>query len=416
MFKKLIVTTCCLLVLVTDYSQSVFTNNDGMVHIDSSAVLYVEGDVLVENSGVIENSGTIFVQNDWTNNSQFNVFLNSLPGLVHFFGGNQSVKGTTPTLFHKVETSNSAVKSIEVETWVEQELVMNNSQIQLNAQKLHLFNPDPTSLKWNNGFIAGDSIGGYFLRSVNQSQLYWFPVGNERLLNTYRAVSFLPTTADSSVIGVRLAAENASFDYTGIAHTGAEGPYSFDNRIQSIAAANTNFYHHITSFYGKANGVSNIYYFNSDEIESREFNSVAQWNEARGKWKMTEFSPFLANQFTAIQSPDNVMTIQSLDFENEVYALAIRRNKNINVPQIFSPNNDGVNDVLLAYGDDITKFQFVIYNRWGQKVFESNDPSVGWDGRHNGADAQPGVYVYIVSAEIEDIGPVSNKGDITLVR
>lgn len=124
-------------------------------------------------------------------------FLNSLPGTVEFFGGNQSIKGTTPTRFNKLITTNLSVKNIEVETWIESELAINNSEIQLNANHLHLFNTNPGSLTWNNGFISGDSIGGYFLRSVDRSQNYWFPVGSNVLPNSYRAVSFLPKTSDS---------------------------------------------------------------------------------------------------------------------------------------------------------------------------------------------------------------------------
>lgn len=416
MLKKFIIITIAVVSHFSVWTQTTLTNTDGLLHIDSNASIYVEGDVLVEGTGLIENSGTIFVQNNWTNNSLFNVFTGSLPGTVELMGGNQSIRGSNPTRFYSLVTSNPAQKSIEVDTWVEKELDIQNSEIQLNSNRLQLVNPDPNSLTWNNGFIAGDSIGGYFLRSVNSTQTYWFPVGNNLLANSYRAVSFLPRSSDSTVIGVRLAAENAEFDFTGTSVTGAAGPYPFSQRAANIAGANTNFYHHIARFYGSANGISSIYYFDSDEIGPSEFNSISQWKNSSNRWEVDDFDQNTSVSIPSIGTPENVMFAQALDFSNDIYALTVRRELDILVPQIFSPNNDGVNDVLLALGDDIVSFQLLIYNRWGELVFESTDPNKGWDGKFKGSNAQQGVYVYVLNAELKDIGEVNKKGDITLVR
>lgn len=110
------------------------------------------------------------------------------------------------------------------------------------------------------------------------------------------------------------------------------------------------------------------------------------------------------------------MFAQSLDFTNDIYALTVKQELDINIPQIFSPNGDGVNDDLLALGDDIIKFQMLIYNRWGELVFESTDPNRGWNGKYKDINAQQGVYVYVLNAELKDVGPINKKGDITLVR
>ena len=416
MRNKLLIIKIFVILVCHSFGQTSLTNNDGLIHIDTNASIYVEGDVLIENTGVIENSGTIYVQNDWTNNSSFNVFLNSLPGTVSFFGGNQSIKGSTPTKFYRIVTSNSAVKSIEVNTWVEDSLALTNSEIQLNSNQLHLFNPNPTSLTWNDGFIAGDSIGGYFLRSVNRSQTYWFPVGSNTLANTYRAVSFLPRSSDSSVIGVRLAAENAGFDFTGISSTGATGPYPFTQNAPNIREANTEFYHHIARFFGNTNGLSSIYYFNSDEIASKDFNSVSQWKNTRSRWEVDEFQANTSASIPFIRTPEKVMFAQSLNFTDDIYALTVKQELDVNVPQIFSPNGDGKNDILYALGDDFLTFEMLIYNRWGELVFQSNDPNKGWDGKFKGVNAQAGVYVYVVNAEIKETGMINKKGDVTLVR
>jgi gliding motility-associated-like protein len=90
---------------------------------------------------------------------------------------------------------------------------------------------------------------------------------------------------------------------------------------------------------------------------------------------------------------------------------------NVGVPSGFSPNGDGNNDLLLVRGKIvIDKMEFTIYNKYGQKVFETTDIDQGWDGRHNGEDLNPGVFVYYVNVTFIDGTEDLLKGDVTLVR
>ena len=86
------------------------------------------------------------------------------------------------------------------------------------------------------------------------------------------------------------------------------------------------------------------------------------------------------------------------------------------VPNAFSPNNDGRNDVLMVRGFGIAKFNLKIFNRWGQLVFESNDPTIGWDGRFKGAIQPMDAYAYAVSVEFSDGTKTNKTGNITLLR
>jgi len=86
------------------------------------------------------------------------------------------------------------------------------------------------------------------------------------------------------------------------------------------------------------------------------------------------------------------------------------------IPNIFSPNNDGVNDVLYVYGSNIKEMHFKIYNRWGEKVFETETQSSGWDGTFKGKNAAQGVYVYSLKALIVNGDEVNLKGNVSLVR
>jgi gliding motility-associated-like protein len=76
-----------------------------------------------------------------------------------------------------------------------------------------------------------------------------------------------------------------------------------------------------------------------------------------------------------------------LDFEN--------CETKIFIPNAFSPNGDGINDLFQAKGENFQLTQMLIYNRWGEQVYRSNTPY--WDGRIKGKKAQQGVYFYLIS-------------------
>ncbi|MCB0662511.1 MAG: gliding motility-associated C-terminal domain-containing protein, partial [Saprospiraceae bacterium] len=97
--------------------------------------------------------------------------------------------------------------------------------------------------------------------------------------------------------------------------------------------------------------------------------------------------------------------------------------KNIFVPSAFSPNGDGINDIFTLYGDvDAVKMNtFMIFDRWGNLVFEATDmelgqPNLGWDGTYKGKPMDPAVFVYYAEIEFANGETEIFKGDIGLVR
>lgn len=72
-------------------------------------------------------------------------------------------------------------------------------------------------------------------------------------------------------------------------------------------------------------------------------------------------------------------------------------------PNVFTPNGDGLNDVFLPIGTNISEEYYIleIYNRWGEQVFISTNPSIGWDGTFKGQVAQTGIYNYKLTYIIE---------------
>ncbi len=86
------------------------------------------------------------------------------------------------------------------------------------------------------------------------------------------------------------------------------------------------------------------------------------------------------------------------------------------VPTAFSPNGDGLNDSFRVMGSHIAEIRLIVYDRWGEKVFESTTPGEGWDGTFKGKVLPPDVYGYYV--ELTCIGgeKFSKKGNVTLFR
>jgi gliding motility-associated-like protein len=87
------------------------------------------------------------------------------------------------------------------------------------------------------------------------------------------------------------------------------------------------------------------------------------------------------------------------------------------IPSAFTPNGDGLNDVFKpAASRSLKKYRFQIYNRWGQKIFETNDISKGWNGSYNGKNLERGAFIWHCIYQFEGEGEKMKKGTVTLIR
>lgn len=88
----------------------------------------------------------------------------------------------------------------------------------------------------------------------------------------------------------------------------------------------------------------------------------------------------------------------------------------VDVPNGFSPNSDGKNDILLVKGEGIVAMNFVIHNRYGQQVFKSDSQDVGWDGTFKGKPENPGVFAWYLEYTLIDGSTNLKKGNVTLIK
>ena len=120
----------------------------------------------------------------------------------------------------------------------------------------------------------------------------------------------------------------------------------------------------------------------------------------------------------------------TIEVSNEGHCRAMDRisvfvlcnNANVFVPNTFSPNGDGANDIFYPRGSGVFKIlNLKVFNRWGQIVYDrsninANDPTVGWDGTYKGNVLSPDVFVYVLQVVCENNSILTFKGNIALLK
>lgn len=93
------------------------------------------------------------------------------------------------------------------------------------------------------------------------------------------------------------------------------------------------------------------------------------------------------------------------------------------IPNAFIPNKSGPgsgnilnNEVFLPISEKVTTFQMMVFNRWGELMFESTNPEVGWDGYYKGRLCPQDVYIYRITVEYENGRKMTRTGDVNLLR
>jgi gliding motility-associated-like protein len=96
--------------------------------------------------------------------------------------------------------------------------------------------------------------------------------------------------------------------------------------------------------------------------------------------------------------------------------IIVQQEFNLYIPNAFSPDGDGINEVFRAEGTGVREFTLRVYDRWGELLFETDDMGRSWDGTYNGAPAQPGVYVWQLRVKALIGEAYDRMGHVTLVR
>ena len=182
------------------------------------------------------------------------------------------------------------------------------------------------------------------------------------------------------------------------------GPYSINFDVQPAGAGTIK----INSYTPQTYSWTGSYFGNIETTLQAFANSGYLFDH----WEMNNHSPnpniVTDSVGLTFVTSDNVIAVFRLPSEPRGGVAA-------GVPTAFSPNGDGVNDILYVLGS-VQNMDFEIYNRWGQVVFHTDNRSVGWDGTFDGKALNPGVFAYHLTGKLANGTAVDNKGNITLVR
>jgi gliding motility-associated-like protein len=151
-------------------------------------------------------------------------------------------------------------------------------------------------------------------------------------------------------------------------------------------------------------------------FKDESFNAVQWW------WNFgdatTDVVQFPEHIYTQVGTYTVELMVESADGcrDTSWQLLEVDDNYAFWIPNSFTPNNDGTNDVFMVKGFGYSGFTMIIFNRFGERIFSTSNDSAGWDGRIDGEDAVMGVYVYQV--EMQDVfgTPHTYNGHLTLVR
>lgn len=159
------------------------------------------------------------------------------------------------------------------------------------------------------------------------------------------------------------------------------------------------------------------------ESISFEYDGDAPLNDAEFSWSLGNGEFPDGPSSVAIYNTDGTfqvcLTVAALNSDCESQTcedILIDSQTAIGVPNAFSPNGDGQNEIFKVEGFGIVEFDFQIFNRWGNLLFETSDVASGWDGRYKGREQDIGVYVYKVQAVLLGGKTFEKKGNFTLLK
>lgn len=372
--------------------------NNGLPISNKDIDVIIRGNVIHRNEGSINNTGHFYITGDWTNNnSSAIIFAAGQPGWVHLTGGTQTINGTKSTYFNKLETSGTGIKQLSgVDATVEDTLALNDLEFSTGNNTLSVTGTGTGLITRTSGFVSSTG-DGWLARNTNASSTYIFPVGSNAPALRYRPVDITPSSASQNTFKVRMANADAT----------TEG---YDRSVKDgiLGEINPIFYHRIARTDGSSPSDITLYF---DKSTDGEYVSMTKWKSSL-KWQnITDIN--LINNY----SMSGLKKIAWDDFSPVPFAIAKEvEGQSVFVPNMFTPNADGKNDILRVRGRGIDYIHIMIFDRWGEKVYESNDVSTGWDGNYNGAPMNSGVFVYVLKGKYKNGNTIDEKGNTTLLR
>ena len=365
-----------------------------------------------QNHGTIEEvGGNIWLDSNWINNAGNNVFTNNTgsntDGFVTFHNTKsvQYIDGTTPTHFENLFLNDYRKQLLNNNNLVNGVLYLDAALI-LNSFNFIINNPNPLSISYISGFIKSETLPG------NYSTLQW-NIGSA--LGTFK----IPFGSDiysfnDLNLTVNLKTPIGPGDYMSFATYPADmynlplpttssplelEPRKVADRYWILSPSNPlNKPTCDITFTFSGNDIDNAH----NSID-RKLLKASRNNTDIGKW--LDMKP----RGTVAGNTVTIHDVTPAEFYEPWTLVNIPGSPtNVFVPDAFTPDGDGLNDVFKpTFKVDfvVTSYEFIIFNRWGEEVFHTTDPDEGWNGRKHNNEGEPviDVYSWVIIVKGQDI-------------
>lgn len=448
-------------------AQPLAVNTGVPLALEPGGIVWCEGGWLNQANGTFANQGTVYISGDIENNDAGQFFVTApTPGTLVLNGQTQTLRGSFAIRTDTLRLSGADPKILSTDLYIDRLLELGNAELRTQNRFVAVRNPAPNAITRQNGFVSSDP-GGYLERSTDRVATYLFPVVGATPLR-YRPVEIVPSTGATHRYAVRL----ANADPT------TEGRPR-DQRHPDLCEINPLYDHYINRLSGSDPAELRLYYGSGDPITGPIAQwKTALWVPTPAQaipsgWSLPgwdDFSePYFAFSERALQvsltaSADTVEVGQPVSFtatsqpatatyiwqfgegttrpggSSETFSytqpgtyivqasappcsdtatrtVIVIAPALINIPTVFSPNQDGINDTWgIELRGQVKSLRWQIYDRWGIKIAEGNGSTARWDGTRNGQLCPEGAYVFIVELETLSGEKFTRNGTFTLLR
>ena len=408
------------------FSQITFFNSGIDITVTPNCTTFVDGHIINYPSGFIHNNGNIFFTGDWTNKEPSGC-LDAATGTVILFGGNQFIQGNQTTTFNNLDCQGSGTKTLNVNTVVGGNtgvLSLNGNPFDLNSNILIVTNPNFSAITRTSGYIISETppASGYGIiqwNLGNSSGNYEYPFGTTSgnyipFLFNISSAGTQTTTGNISIATYPTNTSNAPNNRqlpNGVTDlinqtTGNEAAPKCADRFWMIDANNYS-----------SNPTSDITFTYQDaewDLSGGSTNTITEDSLRGWRWDGTQWQ----NPPAGIDNPSaNTVTVNNVNtFSPWTLFGGDEPCGPLYLPNAFSPNSDLENDTWMPLSNCLKKVRLVVFDRWGEKVFETDKLNESWDGTYKGKILNTAVYTYYMTYELYSGDTGNKKGNVSLIR
>jgi|YNPMSStandDraft_1061717.scaffolds.fasta_scaffold07221_3 gliding motility-associated-like protein len=336
--------------------------------------------------------------------------------------------------------SNTAQVNVVINTLPQG--TVTSSQTVCEGENISIEASGGTNYLWSgpNNFTSSSSVINIPAANQNHAGTYYVTITNANncsvVLNTNVSVQLLPQIT-VSYSGATCEGNNITLQVSpsGLQSYQWSGPNNFISNQQNPVINNTNFSHSgtytvtVTHSCGTTTASVNVVVYERPDIIS-----MNTQNESCKDMKDGQILPNISggmlpysylwnngstqSQLSQLSEGTYSLTISDANGCSTTGTAIITKGEHdcFFIPTVFSPNGDGANDVLYVRGHGIKELIFRIYDRWGNMIFESTSPQVGWDGTYKGKPMNAGAYAYYAKIVFANGTEKEIRENITLIR